>query len=112
MFEALAALVRQQWDNQVFAGGLALGALGAVTASAPSEMTDDQAVWLVPGEGTHFLRHGRTWLWAGPISGCAVRRIGPAGARQGSPPSRELLHEPDDPRTEPVGAQRQVTLAG
>lgn len=32
MFEALAALIRQQWDNQVFAGGLALGALGAVTA--------------------------------------------------------------------------------
>lgn len=26
-------------------------------------MTDDQAVWLVPGEGTHLLRHGRTWLW-------------------------------------------------
>lgn len=32
MFEALAALIRQQWDNQVFAGGLALGALGAVGA--------------------------------------------------------------------------------
>lgn len=32
MFEALAALVRQQWDNQVFVGGLALGALGAVAA--------------------------------------------------------------------------------
>lgn len=115
MFEALAALLRQQWDNQVFAGGLALGTLGAVTAllgrlawaacrmlssrllpslvvdrrsplfravqswlrdhpytrtcrtlsaaSAPSEMTDDKAVWLVPGEGTHLLRHGRTWLW-------------------------------------------------
>lgn len=114
MFEALAALIRQQWDNQVFAGGLALGALGAVTAllgrlawtacrmlgsrlfpslvidrrsplfravqawlrdhpytrtcrtltaSTPSEMTDDQAVWLVPGEGSHLLRHGRTWLW-------------------------------------------------
>lgn len=32
MFEALATLVQQQLDNQVFAGGLALGALGAVAA--------------------------------------------------------------------------------
>lgn len=115
MFEALAALLQQQWDNQVFAGGLALGALGAVAAllgrlawaacrtlgsrlfpslvidqrsplfpavqawlrdhpythtcrtlaaaSTASEKTDDQAVWLVPGEGTHVLRHGRTWFW-------------------------------------------------
>ncbi len=137
MFEALAALLRQQWDNQVFAGGLALGALGAVAAllgrlawaacrmlgsrlfpslvidrrsplfravqawlrdhpytrtcrklaaaSASSEMTDDQAVWLVPGEGTHVLRHGRTWLW---LDRCQDARSG-VSDRQGR--DRETL---------------------
>lgn len=115
MLDAVMALLQQQWDNQVFAGGLALGALGAMAAvltrvawaavrvlatrllpsltidrrsplfgyvqawlrdhpytrscraltAAPTagETSADEAVWLVPGEGSHLLRHGRTWFW-------------------------------------------------
>lgn len=45
MFETLAALVRQQWDNQVFAGGLALGALGAVFAFHEAEFSVADQLW-------------------------------------------------------------------
>lgn len=48
-------------------------------------MTDDQAVWLVPGEGTHLLRHGKTWFW---LDRCRDTRSG-ASDRHGH--DRETL---------------------
>lgn len=115
MFEPLLDVLQQQWENQVFAGGLALGAVGAVAAvigrmawlflrflparllpsvtidarsplfgyvqawlrdhpytrscrtlaavSVVTETADAEAVWLVPGEGGHLLRHGHSWFW-------------------------------------------------
>jgi len=118
MIDALLALVAEQAGNEVFSGGLALGALGAAVALAarvartgiglmlsrllPSLHIDgraplfrtleawlhehpysrscrnlsvahherfhlddgrDDPVRLVPGTGSHVLRHRGTWLW-------------------------------------------------